>query len=64
MITAAVLANLLDAKQVVVWKDVDGILNADPQYFEVTEKLNKISYQEAVELAYFGAKVIHPKTSL
>lgn len=60
--TAAVLANLLDAEKVVVWKDVDGILNADPQYFQETEKLDKISYQEAVELAYFGAKVIHPKT--
>lgn len=60
--TAAVLANLLDAEKVVVWKDVDGILNADPQYFDATEKLDRISYQEAVELAYFGAKVIHPKT--
>lgn len=60
--TAAVLANLLNAEKVVVWKDVEGILNADPQYFDKTEKLNKISYQEAVELAYFGAKVIHPKT--
>lgn len=60
--TAAVLANLLNAEKVVVWKDVEGILNADPQYFDTTEKLDKISYQEAVELAYFGAKVIHPKT--
>ncbi len=60
--TAAILANLLDAEKVVVWKDVDGILNADPQYFQDTKKLDKISYQEAVELAYFGAKVIHPKT--
>lgn len=60
--TAAVLANLLDAKKVVVWKDVDGILNADPQYFKTSGKLDKLSYQEAVELAYFGAKVIHPKT--
>jgi aspartate kinase len=60
--TAAVLANLLNAEKVVVWKDVDGILNADPQYFDATEKLDRISYQEAVELAYFGAKVIHPKT--
>lgn len=60
--TAAVLANLLEAEKVIFWKDVDGILNADPQYFEVTEKLNKISYKEAIELAYFGAKVIHPKT--
>ncbi len=60
--TAAILANILDAEKVIVWKDVDGILNADPQYFEATQKLDKISYQEAVELAYFGAKVIHPKT--
>ena len=60
--TAAVLANLLNAKKVIVWKDVEGILNADPQYFNGTKKLDKISYQEAVELAYFGAKVIHPKT--
>ncbi|MCK5170810.1 MAG: aspartate kinase, partial [Bacteroidales bacterium] len=58
--TAAVLANLLNAEKVIVWKDVEGILNADPQYFIETEKLNKISYKEAVELAYFGAKVIHP----
>lgn len=60
--TAAVLANILDAEKAIVWKDVEGILNADPQYFEETEKLEKLSYQEAVELAYFGAKVIHPKT--
>ncbi|HAF28385.1 MAG TPA: aspartate kinase [Bacteroidales bacterium] len=60
--TAAALANVLNADKVIVWKDVDGILNADPQYFQDTEKLDKISYQEAVELAYFGAKVIHPKT--
>ncbi len=60
--TAAVLANILNAEKVVVWKDVDGILNADPQYFEATSKLDKLSYQETVELAYFGAKVIHPKT--
>lgn len=60
--TAAVIANVLHAEKVVVWKDVDGILNADPQFFKETQKLNKLSYQEAVELAYFGAKVIHPKT--
>lgn len=60
--TAAVLANILNAEKVVVWKDVDGILNADPQYFEATDKLDKLSYQETVELAYFGAKIIHPKT--
>lgn len=60
--TAAILANFLDAEKMVVWKDVEGVLNADPQYFKDPQRLNKISYQEAVELAYFGAKVIHPKT--
>ncbi len=60
--SAAVLANILNAEKVVVWKDVDGVLNADPQYFQATSKLEKLSYQETVELAYFGAKIIHPKT--
>jgi len=60
--TASILANILNAGRVVVWKDVEGILNADPQYFSNPKRLDKISYQEAVELAYFGAKVIHPKT--
>lgn len=60
--SAAVLANILNADKLVVWKDVDGVLNADPQYFSETNKLEQLSYQEAVELAYFGAKVIHPKT--
>ena len=60
--SAAVLANILNAEKVVVWKDVDGVLNADPQYFQETSKLEKLSYQETVELAYFGAKIIHPKT--
>ncbi len=60
--TAAILANILNAEEVVIWKDVPGILNADPQYFEATKKLDKISYREAIELSYSGAKVIHPKT--
>lgn len=60
--TAAVLANVMNAKKVVIWKDVDGVLNADPKYFSETSKLHKLSYQETVEMAYFGAKVIHPKT--
>src|SRR6056297_257282 len=60
--SAALLAYFLDAKEVVVWKDVEGVLNADPQFFANTHKLNKLSYQETVEMAYFGAKVIHPKT--
>lgn len=60
--TAAILANVLDAEEVTIWKDVEGMLNADPKFFERTVKLNNISYLEAVELAYYGASVIHPKT--
>ncbi len=60
--TAAILGNMLDAEKVVVWKDVPGILCSDPKWIPNSEKLNKISYLEAVELTYFGAKVIHPKT--
>ncbi|HPS05332.1 MAG TPA: aspartate kinase [Tenuifilaceae bacterium] len=60
--TAAVLANLLDATDVTIWKDVDGVLSADPKIFSNTCKLDFISYQEAIELAYCGAQVIHPKT--
>jgi aspartate kinase len=46
----------------VIWKDVPGLLNADPKYFSVTEKLASISYREAIELSYYGATIIHPKT--
>lgn len=60
--TASILANLLDANEVITWKDVPGILNADPKHFRQTVKLDQISYAEATELAYYGAKVIHPKT--
>ncbi len=60
--TAAILANTMDAQSVTVWKDVPGIMTADPDDFNDAEKLDEISYQEAIELAYFGAKVIHPKT--
>lgn len=60
--TAAVLANMLDAEKVVVWKDVPGILNADPKWFPDALKLSEISYKEAVEMTFSGAKVIHPKT--
>lgn len=60
--TAAVIANVMDAVQVTVWKDVPGIMTADPEDYKDAEKLDEISYQEAIELAYFGAKVIHPKT--
>lgn len=60
--TAAILANLLDAKDVTIWKDVEGVLNADPKIFANTCKLDFVSYQEAIELAYCGAQIIHPKT--
>jgi len=60
--TAAVLANMLDAKEVVVWKDVPGILNADPVWLDDAVKLDEISYKEAVEMSFSGAKIIHPKT--
>ncbi|RPI07824.1 MAG: aspartate kinase, partial [Acidobacteriales bacterium] len=60
--TAAILANILDADEVVVWKDVPGILNADPKWLPDAQKLDEISYKEAVEMTFSGAKVIHPKT--
>lgn len=60
--TAAIFAYCLDAKSVTIWKDVPGVLNADPRYFEKTELLHKIPYKEAIELAFYGASVIHPKT--
>ena len=60
--TAAILANMLDAESVVVWKDVPGILNADPKWLPDAKKLDEISYREAVEMTFSGAKVIHPKT--
>ncbi len=60
--TASIFASLLDANEVITWKDVPGILNADPKHFRQTIKLDQISYAEATELAYYGAKVIHPKT--
>lgn len=60
--TAAILANILDAESVSVWKDVPGILNSDPKWLEDTVKLDEISYREAVEMTFSGAKVIHPKT--
>ncbi len=60
--SAAILANILEAEKVVIWKDVPGVLNADPKIIEKPILLPEISYQEAIELAYFGAQVIHPKT--
>jgi aspartate kinase len=60
--SAAILGFSLDAESVTIWKDVEGLLNADPRLFADTIKLNKISYREAIELAYYGASIIHPKT--
>jgi aspartate kinase len=60
--TAAILAYILKAESVTIWKDVPGVLNADPKYFDDTVLLEKLSYLDAIELAYFGTSVIHPKT--
>jgi aspartate kinase len=60
--TAAILAFVLDADEVVIWKDVRGMLNADPRIFADAVKLKEISFKEAIELSYYGATVIHPKT--
>lgn len=60
--TAAIFAYCLNAESVTIWKDVAGVLNADPRYFEHAQLLNRISYSEAIELAFYGASVIHPKT--
>jgi aspartate kinase len=60
--TAGILAYCTDAKSVTIWKDVPGMLNADPKWFDDTIKLEQISFKEAIELAYYGASVIHPKT--
>lgn len=60
--TAAIFAYCTGAESVTIWKDVPGVLNADPRYFENAVLLNQISYREAIELAFYGASVIHPKT--
>lgn len=60
--TAAILAYCLNAESVTIWKDVPGVLNADPRNFKETLLLEQISYREAIELAFYGASVIHPKT--
>ena len=60
--TAAILAYCCDAESVTIWKDVPGVLNADPKWFNNTELIGELTYQDAIELAYYGATVIHPKT--
>ena len=60
--SASILSYCLDAESMTIWKDVPGFLNADPKYFANTIKIDKIPFNEAIELAYYGASVIHPKT--
>ena len=60
--SAAIFAYALNATSVTIWKDVPGVLNGDPRVFQNTQLLNQISYREAIELAFYGASVIHPKT--
>ncbi len=60
--SAAIFAYQLDAESVSIWKDVPGILTGDPRLFENVQKIDRLSYKEAIEMTYYGAKVIHPKT--
>lgn len=60
--TAALLANLLDGETVTIWKDVPGVMDADPKLYDKATVIDRMSYKEAIELSHFGAKVIHPKT--
>lgn len=60
--TAAVFANLLPSKSQTIWKDVQGVLNADPKLYDKAEWIKELNYKEVIEMAYYGAQVIHPKT--
>ena len=60
--TAAIFADLLNAENLTIWKDVDGIMNADPKDFQEAQTINELSYREIIEMAYYGAQVVHPKT--
>lgn len=60
--TAAIFANLLDAESQTIWKDVEGVMNADPKQFPEAQLLPELSFDEVIEMAYYGAQVIHPKT--
>ena len=60
--TAAILASVLEVDELTIWKDVNGVFNADPKIFEEVKLLENLSYKEAVELAFYGASIIHPKT--
>ena len=60
--TAAIFANMLDAESQTIWKDVEGVMNADPKQFADAQFISELSYAEVIEMAYYGAQVIHPKT--
>jgi len=60
--TAAIFANILDAESLTIWKDVEGVMNADPKAFPEAQMLQELSFDEVIEMAYYGAQVIHPKT--
>ncbi|TLX77428.1 aspartate kinase [Labilibacter sediminis] len=60
--SGAIIAHILEAEHLTIWKDVPGVLNADPRWYPSAQKLKEISYPEAIELAFYGAQVIHPKT--
>ncbi len=60
--TAAIFSHLLGADEMCIWKDVPGVLNADPKFYKEAQKLEQLGYHDAIELAYYGATVIHPKT--
>jgi aspartate kinase len=60
--TAALFANILDAESVTIWKDVEGVMNADPKDFPDAVTIPELNYKEVIEMAYYGAQVIHPKT--
>ena len=60
--SAAIFANMLNAKSLTIWKDVEGVMNADPKEFADAQIIRYLSYNEVIEMAYYGAQVIHPKT--
>lgn len=60
--TAAVFANMLDAESQTIWKDVESVMNADPKQFPEAQPIHELNYNEVIEMAYYGAQVIHPKT--
>jgi aspartate kinase len=60
--SAAIFANLLNAESLTIWKDVEGVMNADPKTYKEAQYIDELNYDEVIEMAYYGAQVIHPKT--